>query len=97
MNEKEYEEFVWSKWHNTAIEDLAASSETPVRHTVVFHSLNVMAFCMGLAGESGEVVDLLKKHTVQGQDFDEDELIEELGDIEYYLQLIRSQFGIKSE
>lgn len=40
---------------------------------------------MGLCGESGEVIDLVKKHLFQGHDLDEKVLIKELGDVAWYL------------
>ena len=40
---------------------------------------------MGLCGESGEVIDLVKKHFFQGHDLDEKVLIKELGDVAWYL------------
>ena len=40
---------------------------------------------MGLCGESGEVIDIVKKHLAQGHNLDRDELIKELGDVAWYL------------
>jgi NTP pyrophosphatase (non-canonical NTP hydrolase) len=40
---------------------------------------------MGLCGESGEAVDLVKKHLFQGHPLDEEHLKKELGDIAWYL------------
>ena len=40
---------------------------------------------MGLCGESGEAIDLVKKHLHQGHPLDRDGLIRELGDIAWYL------------
>lgn len=40
---------------------------------------------MGLCGESGEVIDLVKKHLFQGHDLDDKKLIKELGDVAWYL------------
>lgn len=40
---------------------------------------------MGLCGESGEAIDLVKKHMMQGHDFDRDKFAKELGDIAWYL------------
>ena len=40
---------------------------------------------MGLAGECGEVVDLLKKHIWQGKELDINDLIEEVGDVLWYI------------
>ena len=40
---------------------------------------------MGLCGESGEAIDMVKKHLHQGHDLDREKLIKELGDIAWYL------------
>lgn len=40
---------------------------------------------MGLCGESGEAIDLVKKHIAQGHELDKEHLLEELGDIAWYL------------
>ena len=40
---------------------------------------------MGLCGESGEVIDVVKKHLAQGHDLDVDKIAKELGDVAWYL------------
>ena len=40
---------------------------------------------MGLCGESGEVIDIVKKWLAQGHELDRDKLIRELGDVAWYL------------
>ena len=40
---------------------------------------------MGLCGESGEAIDIVKKWLAQGHDLDRDKLAKELGDICWYL------------
>ena len=40
---------------------------------------------MGLCGESGEAIDIVKKHLHQGHELDQDKLVKELGDIAWYL------------
>ena len=40
---------------------------------------------MGLCGEAGEAIDLVKKHLAQGHPLDREKLIGELGDIAWYL------------
>ena len=40
---------------------------------------------MGLCGESGEAVDIVKKHLFQGHDLNQEALKKELGDIAWYL------------
>lgn len=45
---------------------------------------------MGLAGETGEVADLVKKAMFQGHSLDIDKIAEELGDVLWYINLISS-------
>ena len=40
---------------------------------------------MGLCGESGEAIDLVKKHLAQGHELDREKLAKELGDVAWYL------------
>ncbi len=40
---------------------------------------------MGLCGESGEVIDIVKKWFAQGHELDREKLIKELGDVAWYL------------
>ena len=40
---------------------------------------------MGLCGESGEAIDIVKKHLAQGHELDREHLIKELGDVAWYL------------
>lgn len=40
---------------------------------------------MGLNGEAGEVIDLVKKHLFHGHELNKEELIKELGDVAWYL------------
>ena len=40
---------------------------------------------MGLCGESGEAIDIVKKHLAQGHPLDKEKLAKELGDIAWYL------------
>nr|WP_253256408.1 nucleoside triphosphate pyrophosphohydrolase family protein [Moorella sp. E306M] len=45
-------------------------------------------FAMGLAGETGEVVDYLKKVCFHGHPLDKNKLAEELGDLLWYIATI---------
>ena len=50
--------------------------------------------CMGLCGESGEVVDYLKKCIYHRHSFNLQKLTEELGDVMWYLSNIATLFAI---
>ena len=52
---------------------------------------------MGLSGESGEAIDLLKKHLFHHHDLDKEKLILELGDIAWYLAEAATSLDISLE
>lgn len=52
---------------------------------------------VGVSGEAGELLDAIKKYSIYGKRPDIENIIEELGDIEFYLQGIRDVFGISRE
>ncbi|GIN74010.1 nucleotide pyrophosphohydrolase [Bacillus sp. J14TS2] len=54
-------------------------------------------YCMGLAGESGEVVDQLKKVIFHGHNFDREAIEKELGDVLHYLSGIATLLDISME
>lgn len=51
-------------------------------------------YTMGLCGESGEVMDLVKKHMYHGKELNPAEIVYELGDVLYYLCAICLVLGI---
>lgn len=57
--------------------------------------LNHMA--MGVSGEAGELLDAIKKKTIYQKELDKENVVEELGDIEFYLEGIRQQLCITRE
>lgn len=52
---------------------------------------------MGIVGEVGELLDAIKKATIYEQDLDRENVIEELGDIEFYLEGLRQNLNITRE
>ena len=52
---------------------------------------------MGLCGESGEAIDLVKKWLAQGHELDKEKLAKELGDICWYLAETATAIGYDLE
>ncbi len=52
---------------------------------------------LGLAGETGEVVDMVKKCVFQGHSIDQEKLLSELGDVLWYSMLISHTMGYSLE
>ena len=50
---------------------------------------------LGVAGEAGEVVELIKKHLYHGKDLDRDRVKEEIGGVLWYLQALCIQTGVE--
>jgi NTP pyrophosphatase (non-canonical NTP hydrolase) len=49
----------------------------------------IMHAAAGIAGEGGEVLDCAKKHWAYGQELNRENMIEELGDLEFYMEAMR--------
>lgn len=58
------------------------------------HKAQVTNYTLGLAGETGEVVDILKKVLFHGHKLDVDKLSYELGDVLFYLTAIATMHNI---
>lgn len=50
---------------------------------------------MGLNGEAGECIDSLKKSLFQGHELDRDGLVEELGDVLWYVAISAQALGVR--
>ncbi len=48
---------------------------------------------MGLCGESGEAIDIVKKWLAQGHELDREHLAKELGDVAWYLARTATAIG----
>jgi NTP pyrophosphatase (non-canonical NTP hydrolase) len=54
-------------------------------------------FGLGVAGEAGEVADLIKKWVYHDHDLDREELLLELGDVLFYVAALASTHGYTLE
>ena len=59
--------------------------------------LRLMNGLMGLNGEAGEAIDILKKYLFQGHEFDCEHLAKELGDVAWYLAISAAALGYTLE
>lgn len=57
----------------------------------------VINAALGLAGESGEVADLIKKHLFQGHELNKEKIVDELGDILWYIAIMAEGLGVEME
>lgn len=52
---------------------------------------------LGVAGEAGELADAIKKHLAYGKTLDLENVIEEIGDLRFYLQAIQNLLGLTED
>lgn len=53
--------------------------------------------CYGMCGEAGECIDILKKHEFQGHVLEYDKLLDELGDVLWYIAETASGLDVTLE
>lgn len=49
---------------------------------------------LGCAGEAGELADAIKKEYIYGKKRDRENIVEELGDLRFYMQAVMNHYGI---
>lgn len=68
-----------------------------VLHDVTSSGLDLLHGSIGVSGEAGELLDAVKKHVIYDKPLDVDNVVEELGDIEFYLRMVRLNIGVTRE
>lgn len=55
---------------------------------------HILHMGVGIVGEAGELIDAIKKFVIYQKDLDRVNVIEELGDLEFYMKGLRDELGI---
>lgn len=79
--------------HADMVAKLAKTGEDILK-TASAHDIAIWHAATGVAGEAGELLDAVKKAVVYNKPLDIDNVIEELGDLEYYMEELRRQLQI---
>jgi NTP pyrophosphatase (non-canonical NTP hydrolase) len=58
---------------------------------------HLLHMAVGVAGEAGELLDAIKKGVIYRKPIDMPNVIEELGDLEFYMSGVRDALGISRE
>jgi NTP pyrophosphatase (non-canonical NTP hydrolase) len=78
-------------WHAAGRVAQGIAQDSPGTNYLKLRLLHVG---MGLATESGEFMDALKRHIFYGKELDKTNLIEELGDVTWYLRIACDVLGV---
>jgi NTP pyrophosphatase (non-canonical NTP hydrolase) len=78
-------------------EDMVANlkkSGQDIIDSMIPEKADAIHMAIGVVGEAGELIDAVKKWTIYNKALDRKNVIEELGDIEFFLEGLRQIFGI---
>lgn len=81
-------------------EDMVAALVKPgqaILNTLTPEKSDMLHMLIALPGEVGELLDAIKKHIIYEKELDRANVVEELGDIEFFLEHIRQLLNISRE
>lgn len=90
-SEKEHPTMTINEYQSHALHTESRITADPVPYIRVLEGL------MGLNGEAGKAIDLMKKVLFQGHEFDREHMAKELGDIAWYLAISADAIGYDLE
>lgn len=82
--------------HNEMVKALVKSGAT-IASEIDGDDAHMMHMAIGISGEAGELLDAIKKRVIYRKELDRENVLEELGDLEFYLEGLRQQLGITRE
>lgn len=65
-----------------------------IQETLTPEKINLLHAAVGISGEAGELLDAIKKHVVYNKPIDIANVIEELGDLMFYMQAMMNQLDV---
>lgn len=87
--------------HSTKYYDLFVASKVKSGGSILLEGtpakMHITHMAIGIATEAGEILDVAKKHLCYDKPLDRENLIEELGDLEFYMEAMRAAIGVSRE
>jgi len=74
-----------------------AKSGAIIKEELTPEDCHIWHMATGVVGEAGELIDAVKKNVIYRKPLDRENVIEELGDLEFYMEGLRSSLGITRE
>lgn len=82
--------------HTQMVTRLLKSGEA-IRVNLTAEDANLIHLTMGISGEAGELLDAIKKAVIYRKPLDRKNVIEELGDLEFFLEGFRQAINVSRE
>ena len=74
-----------------------AKSGAVIAEEIDAEDAHLMHMAIGISGEAGELLDAIKKKVIYRKPLDQENVLEELGDLEFYMEGIRQGLGVTRE
>jgi NTP pyrophosphatase (non-canonical NTP hydrolase) len=87
MNYDEYSKFV----------DSCIKPGQEIKDSLTPEQCHLLHMAVGISGEAGELLDAIKKHTIYQKPLDRENVIEELGDLIFYMQGIINVLDLEGD
>lgn len=82
--------------HNEMVTALVKSGQV-IKDELTPDDAHLMHMAIGVSGEAGELLDAVKKAVIYRLHLDLENVIEELGDLEFYMEGVRQAVGVTRE
>lgn len=82
--------------HCEMVKALAKSGDA-IAQEITGEDAHLMHMAIGICGEAGELMDAIKKRVIYRKALDRENVLEELGDLEFYLEGMRQGLSISRE
>lgn len=82
--------------HGDMVAALAKSGEA-IRAVLTASDCHLIHMSIGIAGEAGGLISAVKKHTIYRTPLDLENVIEELGDLEFYMEGLRQELNLSRD
>ena len=82
--------------HSEMVKALAKDGAT-IQQEMSPLSAHLLHMVIGICGEAGELTDAVKKAVIYGKELDRINVVEELGDLEFYMEGLRQRLNITRE
>lgn len=79
--------------HSEMVATLVKPGEQIIREMCI-EDAHILHMAVGISGEAGELLDCIKKRSIYQKPIDLTNLVEELGDLEFYMEGLRQTFNI---
>lgn len=97
--EKDRDEGIYARAYKEDIEAMLCTTSFDAYQQAAARTLGdqrgLAMVALGLSGEAGECVDLIKKHLYHGHDLDPGKLTQEIGDVLWYCAALATVTGIR--